>query len=61
MTPTTKEIVWLRWLLVNIRVSLSHLTPIYCDGHNSFLGYSLNSYFFSKIKIKNKNNKIKIK
>jgi hypothetical protein len=35
MTSTTKEIVSLRWLLVDIKVSLSHLTPIYCDNQSS--------------------------
>ena len=32
MTFTTKEIVWLRWLLADMRVSLSHLTLMYCDN-----------------------------
>jgi hypothetical protein len=32
MTSTTKEIIWLRWLLADMRVSLSHLTPMYCDN-----------------------------
>ncbi|KAL5564653.1 hypothetical protein UlMin_027817 [Ulmus minor] len=31
MASTTKEIVWLRWLLVDMGVSLSHPTPMYCD------------------------------
>jgi len=35
VTSTTKEIVWLRWLLVDIRVSLSHLTSMYCDNQSS--------------------------
>jgi len=30
MTSITKEIVWLCWLFVDMRVFLSHLTPIYC-------------------------------
>jgi hypothetical protein len=35
MASTTNEIVWLRWLLVDIGVSFSHPTPIYCDNHSS--------------------------
>ena len=35
MTFTTKEIVWLRWLLVDMRVFLSHPTPIYCDNKSA--------------------------
>jgi hypothetical protein len=35
MTFTTKEIVWLRWLLADMRVSLSHLTLMYCDNQSS--------------------------
>ncbi|KAL5567111.1 hypothetical protein UlMin_030275 [Ulmus minor] len=32
MTSTTKEIVWLHWLLADMGVSLSHPTPMYCDN-----------------------------
>jgi len=32
MTSTTKEIVWLRWLLADMRVFFSHPTPMYCDN-----------------------------
>jgi hypothetical protein len=35
MTSTTKEIVWLCWLLADMRVSFSHPTPMYCDNQNS--------------------------
>jgi hypothetical protein len=35
MTSTTKKIVWLRWLLADMRVSLSHLTLMYCDNQSS--------------------------
>jgi len=35
MTSTIKEIVWLRWLLADMRVSLSHPTPMYCDNQSS--------------------------
>jgi len=31
MKSTTKEIVWLCWLLVDLRVFHSHPTHIYCD------------------------------
>ena len=32
MTSTTKEIVWLHWLLADMGVFLSHLIPMYCDN-----------------------------
>jgi uncharacterized Tic20 family protein len=32
MTSTTKEIVWLCWLLADMKVFLSHPTLIYCDN-----------------------------
>jgi hypothetical protein len=32
MTSSTKEIVWLRWLLADMRVSLSHSTLMYCSN-----------------------------
>jgi hypothetical protein len=32
MTSTTKEIVWLRWLLADMKVSFSHPTPISYDN-----------------------------
>jgi hypothetical protein len=32
MTSTTKEIVWLHWLLADMEVSFSHPTPMYCDN-----------------------------
>jgi hypothetical protein len=35
MTSTTKEIVWLRWLLADMEVSFSHPTPMYCDNQSS--------------------------
>lgn len=31
MASTTVEIVWLRWLLFDIGVSISILNPMYCD------------------------------
>ena len=41
MTSTTKEIVW---LLANMRVSLSHPTPMYCDNQSS-IQITYNSVF----------------
>jgi hypothetical protein len=35
MTSTTKKIVWLRWLLADMQVSLSHLTLMYFDNQSS--------------------------
>jgi hypothetical protein len=32
MTSTTKEIVWLRWLLADMGVFFSHPTPMCCDN-----------------------------
>ncbi|KAL5816851.1 hypothetical protein ACOSQ3_025229 [Xanthoceras sorbifolium] len=35
MVSTITEIVWLRWLLADIGVSFSHITPMYCDNQSS--------------------------
>lgn len=35
MAWTTNEIIWLRWLLVDLRVFLFHQTPLYCDNKSS--------------------------
>ncbi|KAL5565046.1 hypothetical protein UlMin_028210 [Ulmus minor] len=35
MASTTKEIVWLRWLLVDMGIFLSHPTPMYCDNKSA--------------------------
>ena len=35
MASTTKEIVWLCWLLADIGVFLSHPTPMYCDNKSA--------------------------
>ena len=35
MTSTTKEIVWLRWLLADMGVFLSHHTLMYCDNKSA--------------------------
>jgi hypothetical protein len=34
MTSTTKEIVWLRWLFADMRLSFSYPTPMYCDNQS---------------------------
>jgi len=44
MTSTTKEIIWLRWLLADMGVSLSHHTSMYCD-YQSFIQVAHNSIF----------------
>ncbi|XP_062118187.1 calcium-transporting ATPase 8, plasma membrane-type-like [Humulus lupulus] len=35
MSLTMKEIVWLRWLLADMGVVLSHSTPVYCDNQSA--------------------------
>ena len=42
ITSTTKEIVWLCWLLADMKVFISHLTPMYCEFYSdcSQLGFS---------------------
>jgi len=35
MASTTKEIVWLRWLLADMEIFFSHPTPMYCDNQSS--------------------------
>jgi hypothetical protein len=49
MTSTTKEIIWLHWLLADIGVSLSHPTPMYCDNQNS-IQIAHNSVFHERNK-----------
>jgi hypothetical protein len=49
MTSTTKEIVWLRWLLADMRVSFSHPTPMYCDNQSS-IQIAHNSVFHERTK-----------
>ena len=49
MTSTTKEIVWLRWLLADMGVFLSHLTPMYCDN-KSVIQIAHNSVFYEQTK-----------
>jgi len=49
MASTTKEIVWLRWLLVDMESSFSHPTPMYCDNHSS-IQIAHNSVFHERTK-----------
>jgi len=49
MSSTTKEIVWLRWLLVDMRVFFSHPTPMYCDNQSS-IQITHNSVFHERTK-----------
>jgi hypothetical protein len=49
MTSTTKEIVWLRWLLVDMRVFFSHPIPMYCDNQSS-IQITHNSVFHERTK-----------
>ena len=34
LTDTTSELLWLRWLLTDLRVSTSSATPLYCDNQS---------------------------
>jgi hypothetical protein len=45
MTSTTKEIVWLRWLLADMEVLFSHPTLMYCDNQSSIT----TRFFMSKL------------
>jgi hypothetical protein len=49
MASTTKEIVWLRWLLADMGVSFSHPTPMYCDNQSS-IQIAHNSFFHKRTK-----------
>ena len=49
MTSTTKKIIWLGWLLANMRVSLSHPTLMYCDNQSS-IQIDHNSVFHERTK-----------
>ena len=35
MTSIIKEIVWLHWLLMDMRVPFFHLTLMYCENYSS--------------------------
>jgi len=49
MTSTTKEIVWLRWLLTNMGIFFSHPTSMYCDNQSS-IQIAHNSVFHKRTK-----------
>ena len=49
ITSTTKEIVWLHWLLADIGVFLSHPIPMYCDN-KSAIQIAHNSVFHERTK-----------
>jgi hypothetical protein len=49
MASTTKEIVWLRWLLADMRVFFSHPTPMYCNNQSS-IQIAHNSVFHERTK-----------
>jgi hypothetical protein len=49
MTSTIKKIVWLRWLLADMRVSLSHPAPMYYDNQSS-IQIAHNSVFHERTK-----------
>jgi len=49
IASTTKEIVWLRWLLADMRVFFSHPTPMYCDNQSS-IQIAHNSVFQERTK-----------
>jgi hypothetical protein len=49
MASTTKEIVWLRWLLADMGISFSHPTPMYCDNQSS-IQIAHNSVFHERTK-----------
>jgi len=49
MAYTIKEIVWLYWLLADMRVFISHLTPIYYDNQ-SFIQIAHFSVFHERTK-----------
>ena len=49
MASTTKEIVWLCWLLADMGVFFSHPTPMYCDNQSS-IQIAHNSVFHERTK-----------
>ena len=49
MAFSTKEIVWVRWLLADMGVFLSHPTPMYCDN-KSAIQITHNSVFHERTK-----------
>ena len=49
MAHATSEIVWLRWLLSDMGVSLSDPTPLYCDNQSA-VQIAHNSVFHERTK-----------
>ncbi|GKD87589.1 uncharacterized mitochondrial protein-like protein [Tanacetum coccineum] len=49
MAVTTSEIVWLRWLLADMGVHISHSTPLYCDNRSA-IQIARNSVFHERTK-----------
>jgi hypothetical protein len=49
MASTTKEIVWLRWLLADMGICFSHPTLMYCDNQSS-IQIAHNSVFHERTK-----------
>ncbi|XP_062119243.1 uncharacterized mitochondrial protein AtMg00810-like [Humulus lupulus] len=49
MSSTTKEIVWLRWLLEDIGVCHSQPTPMYCENQSA-IHIAHNSVFYERTK-----------
>jgi hypothetical protein len=49
MASITKKIVWLRWLLADMRVFFSHPTVMYCDNQSS-IQIVHNSVFYKRTK-----------
>ena len=50
MSSTTKEIVWLRWLLEDMGVCHSQPTPMYCCDNQSAIQIAHNSVFHERTK-----------
>ena len=48
-TDTTSELLWLRWLLKNLGVSISSATPLYCDNQ-SVIHIAHNNVFYERTK-----------
>jgi hypothetical protein len=49
MASTTTEIIWLRWLLLDMGISLSEPTPMHCDN-KSAIQIAHNSVFLERTK-----------
>ncbi|GJU80749.1 retrovirus-related pol polyprotein from transposon TNT 1-94 [Tanacetum coccineum] len=49
MAVTTSEIVWLRWLLADMGIRISHSTLLHCDNHSA-IQIACNSLFHERTK-----------